>query len=264
MSTVLPDSGQAQNRLIFRWPERRASLVLPIIFMLSVAAHGLAFYLFQVSYPPTVFISPPPAQITLLTPSTPENRTFLAWLDSQDPALPKKPQDINPSGLGEIHYLSSYTTPNTLPKTPEEMPGALAYPPAKSSLELLSPKRVRRELPLKSVASSLSFSKELKVRAPQDTAPIRLSSRSGASLQTSLFLIGVNGYGQIVYSFLQSSCGDRQVDNEAEQLLLQREFKRQAASDALVWGFATFTWGAEAFAVAPPAASATPQNGAVN
>ena len=103
-------------RLIFRWPERTASLLFPGLLILSVAIHTFAFFIFQVVYPPTVASAPPRAQVTLLTPGTPHSDALLRWVEAQDPATAGRIQEIAPKGLEEIRYTPSYEAARMPPR----------------------------------------------------------------------------------------------------------------------------------------------------
>ena len=248
------------GKLIFRWPERSASLVLPSLFVLSVAVHALAFYLFQVVYPPTVSIAPPPAQVTLLNASTPENRALLRWVDAQNPAKNDSIQDLTPPGLGDVYYTPSYATAQTSPKPVEHLPEAVAFPTVWDSLALSSPPAEEPYFTPKTVPSSLAFSENLQSRDLNPGAPITLASKTSANLKPSQFLIGVSDRGEIRFCFLQASSDDPAIDREGESILRQRDFRPVGAgSDVLSWGFATFTWGAQVFKPAGgfPASSAS-------
>ncbi len=244
------------HRLIFRWPERSASFVLPTLFVLSVAAHALTFYVFQVVYPPTVSIAPPPAQVTLLTPSNPQNEALLRWIDAQDPANARAMEEALPPGLGEIHYTPSYATVHTLPKPVEHEQEPTAFPPAHDPLELIAPAVAHTEKPFPAVHSSLSFSETLRGRDAAPGAPVTVLARSSTSLPPSVFLVGISDRGEVRYCFLQEGSGHRAIDTEAEELLRKHDFKRVEGAPPLTWGFATFIWGADAFA--PPSVPGEP------
>ena len=86
MNSVVSES--ATEPLIFSWESPRGEkLAITLFLALSVAAHAFCFYVFQIVYPPTVSLLPPPARVTLITPASEEGRTLLRWIDSEDPAL---------------------------------------------------------------------------------------------------------------------------------------------------------------------------------
>jgi len=95
----------------------------------------------------------------------------------------------------------------------------------------------------------------LRVRDTTPGAPLALPTKSRSNLRPTVFLVGVGGRGEVLYCFLQTgndglSSGDPAMDKQAEALLLEHAFSH--SETPLEWGFATFTWGAEAYAQAPP------------
>src|SRR5437868_12335773 len=78
----------AAEPLLFSWdsPERRRAM-LAVFLVLSLVAHALCFYVFQIVYPTPVSVLPPPARITFITPDSEEGRTLLRWIDAEDPAV---------------------------------------------------------------------------------------------------------------------------------------------------------------------------------
>ena len=78
----------APGGLLFRWERpRRRHFAIAGFLLASAALHALCFYLFQVVYPPAISLLPPPAQVSVIAPTSDEARTFLNWLDAEDPAL---------------------------------------------------------------------------------------------------------------------------------------------------------------------------------
>ena len=253
-------------RLVFRWPERTVSLLLPALFVLSVAVHALAFYVFQVVYPPEVASAPPPAQVTLLTGDTPEGATLLQWVQAQDPAMAARVQEVTPAGLGEILYNPSYATVHTRPLETEAPVQQIGFPSAHNLLEFSESKVPAPETPPRTVASTLSFSETLRARdAAPGTAPV-ITPKPSPNLRPTVFLVGIDDRGEVRYCFLlepgggDPSSGDHEVDKQAEALLRQHGFTH--SETPLEWGFATFSWGAEAYTTQPvqplPKASEVP------
>jgi len=86
MNSLTLDS--VTETLLFDWDSPRGRKVAITIFLaLSFVGHALCFYIFQIVYPPTIALLPPPARVTLITPASEEGRTLLRWIDSEDPAL---------------------------------------------------------------------------------------------------------------------------------------------------------------------------------
>jgi len=61
--------------------------------LLSAALHACGFFLFQIIYPRAAHIGPPPVQVGLITPGTPEADALLRWIDSKDPARAAAPTE---------------------------------------------------------------------------------------------------------------------------------------------------------------------------
>ena len=246
-------------RLVFRWPERSASLLLPAFLLLSLVVHAFAFFLFQVAYPPTVSLSPPPAQVTLITPDQPESAAFLRWVQAQDPAIAASVEEVAPpSGLGKRLYRPSYATARSYPMEVEPPQTSPGFPAARS---LLDPRdaptaAATSPAPRPAVATSLTFSRGLNARDAAPGAPLALATPSRANLRPTVFLVGIGAKGEVRYCVPQAgsegaSSGDPQVDAQAEILLRAHPFSPSPIP--LQWGFATFTWGAQAYASAAPA-----------
>lgn len=237
-------------RLVFRWPERTSSLLLPLLFIISVAIHGVALYIFQVQYPPTVVSAPPPAQVMLLTGDTPQGAALLKWVEARDPATAARGMSPPPPAIQEIRYEPSYATVQVQPLEPEPAAEPMTLPSAHTLLDWTCQ---REALPIpeppKRVVSSLRFSEKLRARDAAPGAPLNLAVRSGVNLHRAVFLTAVSGRGEVRYCFLQEQSGDAAMDAEAERLLRDHPF---APSDTpLEWGYSVFTWGAEAYAPQP-------------
>jgi hypothetical protein len=238
--------------LVFRWPERSASFVLPSLFLASVAAHALAFYVFQVIYP-APSVSPPSAQITFLAPSSPESKELLRWVSARDPAAAEILQEVVPPGLGEISYTPSYAKAQSLPKPVEAAEESIPFPPARDSLALMAPASPRVASPHQGVQSSVAFSESLRKRDAAPQPEIVFAGKSSTSLKPAKFLVGIDDRGAVRFAFLQEEgSGDTDIDKEAEEQLDLLRFKSTEANAPLNWGFVTFTCGADAFAPVPP------------
>src|SRR5262245_26698609 len=86
MNSVTSDS--AAEPLLFGWDSpRQQKAVLATFLVLSLVAHALCFYVFQIVYPTPVALLPPPARVTFIAPDSEEGRTLLRWIDAEDPAL---------------------------------------------------------------------------------------------------------------------------------------------------------------------------------
>src|SRR5882757_956321 len=102
----------ATESLLFTWdsPRRRRAAFLAFL-ALSLLAHAVCFYIFQVVYPPTVTLLPPPARVALITPASEEGRTLLRWIDAEDPALAfttQRPPEARLRALPKVEHIPSY------------------------------------------------------------------------------------------------------------------------------------------------------------
>src|SRR5881227_2984414 len=111
MNISLP--GFATEPLLFSWePPRRRKVAITAFLALSLGGHALCFYIFQIVYPPTVALLPPPARVSLITPASEEGRTLLRWIDAEDPALAfttQRPPEARLHALPKAEHLPSYS-----------------------------------------------------------------------------------------------------------------------------------------------------------
>src|SRR5881227_4436567 len=98
--------------LLFSWePPRRRRAAITAFVALSLIAHALCFYIFQIVYPPTVSLLPPPARVSVITSNSEEGRTLLRWVDSEDPALAfttQRPAEVRLRALSKVEHIPSY------------------------------------------------------------------------------------------------------------------------------------------------------------
>lgn len=249
----------SRDGLLFEWPlHGKNFLVSPKFLFVSLFLHALGFYLFQVAYSPNVSITPPPAMVSLLMPTTPENRALLQWIAAEDPAAIAMPHDALPAQLLDSSYKPSFAQARSLPRMPVEQSAVVVYPPAQDVLPFIQSVMVPTGKPPVSVPvpqNEIRFTDTLAKRTPATAQPVHLSAKSSADLQPASFLASVAPDGAVVYVFLQKSSGDTAMDHEAEVHLARMKFT--ATDGALEWGTATFFWGSEAFENRPTSA---PQN----
>ena len=86
-------SAAARESAAFSGPGDRASSPGPFSGSSSSppASMRSASIIFQIVYPPAAHVGPPPVQVGLLVPGTPEADAILRWIDSEDPALAAEP-----------------------------------------------------------------------------------------------------------------------------------------------------------------------------
>src|SRR5256884_143707 len=149
---------------LFSWDSPRGRRVaITIFFVFSFIGHALCFYIFQIVYPPTVALLPPPARLSLITPDSEEGRTLLRWIDAEDPALAfttRRPQETKLRALPKAEHVPSYSavepTLKNIPPLERDLripscqpPGAVHFARQKPALRITVTK------------TALSFSKEL-------------------------------------------------------------------------------------------------------
>lgn len=238
----------AGSGLTFHWPDERAvSFILPGFIALSFFAHAVSFYIFQITYPPSAHIVPPPAQVSLLAAGSPANDALLRWIEAEDPALITKTSEVTPAHILDVPYVPSFAEVRTQPQITADPTPSLAYPAALSPSALIA-SAVAEPAALETDTGPrptlIHYSSSLAHR-PITQSPLIAFHTSLTELHPTRFMIGVTDRGEVRYLFLQSSSGDKSIDEQAEAHLRQTEFAH--ADEPLVWGMAIFSWGADAF-----------------
>src|SRR5436190_4442899 len=104
----------AAEPLLFTWDSPRGQrMTLAAFLVLSLVAHALCFYVFQIVYPAPVALLPPPARITFIAPDSEEGRTLLRWIDAEDPAVAFTTHPAPGARLGTLpmaEHMQSYYT----------------------------------------------------------------------------------------------------------------------------------------------------------
>lgn len=251
---------QPHGQLLFHWerPRRRRLAILGFIGA-SLGLHALCFYLFQVIYPPAISLLPPPARVSVIAPTSPEARSFLNWLNAEDPALASQTQ--RPAGAREYqlpklaHVPSYLTVPPQLKELPPqkaERIEAVAMPPAPVETTTASPPASPITAP-----SAIRFSDSLSGRtATMPMLAFHASSREAP--QTALFRIAVDASGVVRYCLLEQSSGDTALDEQARKNLALARFgpAENLPNDKLTWATATIEFGTDV--ALPPATEPAP------
>ena len=265
MNSVAPEIGA--EPLLFSWDSaRRQGAMLAPFLVLSLLAHALCFYIFQIVYPTPVALLPPPARITFIGPDSEEGRTLLRWIDAEDPAVAFTTQLAPGARAGDLPktgHLPSYSRvepilkelPLLKPdlKIPSSRPPGAVYPGARKTAAVKDAPR-----------TNISFSEELdQFRAP--TLPLAgFASSNEETPETIRFRVAVNDFGEIRYCFAINSSGDPALDEQARLQLVRSRFSQTKQvgnkhDSALVWGMATIEWGSDvARPQQTPAAAVTP------
>ncbi len=241
---------QPEGALLFHWePPRRRKYAIAGFLFASLGLHALCFYLFQVVYPPTISLLPPPARVTVIAPTSDEARTFLNWLDAEDPALASQTQrspEARAFQLPKVPHVPSY---QSVPPRLKEMPalvtrrsGPSAMPPAPVPLAPPAPAPPPVQVP-----STVIFSDGLR-ELPVTVPPLQFRSTLRDAPESTRFRVAVDASGVVRYAFLEQSSGDPALDEEARRDLALCRFE-MAPTDpekaALTWATATFEYGTD-------------------
>src|SRR4029078_12463646 len=87
--------------------------MLAVLVVLSLMAHALCFYIFQIVYPAPVALLPPPGLVTFLAADCEEALTLVRWIDAEDPAVAFTTDPAPGARLGALpktEHLPSYST----------------------------------------------------------------------------------------------------------------------------------------------------------
>jgi hypothetical protein len=263
MNSVIPES--VAEPLLFSWDSTRGRKVAITFFLvLSFAGHALCFYIFQIVYPPTVALLPPPARVSLITPESEEGRTLLRWIDAEDPALAfttRRPPDATFRALPKTQHVPSYSsiepTLKDIPSLQRDLRIPSCNPP--DAVRIV---RQQSALPTRVVATSISFSNEFAVFGAPTLPELNFASNE-ATPQTIRFWVAVNKLGEIRYCLPLNSSGDTALDEQAWSYLVRCRFPQNIAEagkleSLLVWGIATIQWGTDIARPQPPAGAVKP------
>ena len=239
----------SESPLTFHWPGAQGfPFVLFVCVVVSLLAHAGTFFLFQVVYPQRVTIPQPAPRVSLLMPSSPENIALLRWIEAEDPALVASDNSVTPAAMPEVRYRPSYAAPRTAPLgVPAEKPDAVRFPPA---MDRLTPADIAASATAPPATSAprptiVSFSGTLAARPLTGRPALIFAQHAIAPAAPTGLLVGVNGEGEIRYIFLQQSSGDPTLDDLAASHLRHLTFA--PAKAPVIWAFATFVWGSDAF-----------------
>lgn len=257
----------ATEELLFSWDSPRRRRVVIVAFVaLSLLAHAVCFYIFQVVYPPTVTLLPPPARVALITPASEEGRTLLRWIDAEDPSVAfttHRPPEARLRALPKVEHVPSY---HAMEPTLKELPPleVNSRAPESQPPDAVPFVRRKRASVASPVPTSVSFSSELDSFGVATLPALKFVASTGETPEAIRFRVGVSSLGEIRYCFPMNSSGDPELDEQARLYLARCRFSRSAPGDAsanavLTWGIATIEWGSDiARPQARQPASATP------
>ncbi len=262
-----PDLELATEPLLFSWDSPRIKKIALLVFLaLSLLAHAVCFYIFQVVYPPTVTLLPPPARVALITSSSEEGRTLLRWIDAEDPAVAfttHRPPEARLRALPKVEHVPSYQalepTLKELPpfevdsRVPDSQPPGPAPFVHRQSAPAAAP-----------VSTSVSFSNELDGLEVTTSPALKFVAATAEAPEAIRFRVAISELGEIRYCFPMNSSGDPELDDQARVYLARCRFSQRApgggkSETPLTWGIATIEWGNDI--IRPPVkqpGSATP------
>ena len=236
--------------LLFNWePPRQRRLAIGAFLLLSLLGHAFCFYLFQIVYPPTVALLPPPAHMSLIPANTEEGRTLLRWIDAENPALAfatQRPPESRLRALPKLNHVPSYLA---------NAPALRELPPPIVDLRMPSsqppgPVPIAREAapPSGRTPTTVSFSDEFAAfGAPNSPTPSFILSTSEPP-QAIRFRVALGPRGDVRYCFPLNTSGDAALDEQARRYLAlcrfpPRSTMAEQADHSLVWGIATVEFG---------------------
>ena len=243
----------ATESLLFTWdsPRRRRAAFLAFL-ALSLLAHAVCFYIFQVVYPPTVTLLPPPARVALITPASEEGRTLLRWIDAEDPAVAfttHRPPEARLRALPKVEHVPSYHAMEPvlkeLPPLEVNARAPDSQPPA--AVPFMHQKTAAAAGP---IPTSVSFSNELDAFGPATLPELKFVASNSETPEAIRFRVAVSRLGEIRYCFPMNSSGDPELDEQARLYLTRCRFSRSdrgggKPDTALTWGIATIAWGSD-------------------
>jgi hypothetical protein len=257
----------AAEPLLFSWDSPRGQkAVLASFLLLSLVAHALCFYVFQIVYPTPVAVLPPPARVTFIALDSDEGRTLLHWIDAEDPALAfttLPPPGARLGAFPTVEHVPSYSALEPILKDLPALKPDLRIPSSRPPGAVRS--LARKAVPaIASGRTSISFSKDLDQFGVPSLPQSRFVASNKEAPQTLRFRVAVNEFGEIRYCFPIDSSGDPALDEQARLQVIRSRFppNRETGrnpSASLVWGIATIQWGNDV--VRPqqvPSASVTP------
>jgi hypothetical protein len=244
-------SQSAAEPLIFSWDSPRGEkLAITIFLALSLVAHALCFYIFQIVYPPTVAFLPPPARVALIAPASEEGRTLLRWIDAEDPGLAfttRRPEETRLRALPKAEHVPSYSTIEPTLKNIPPLERDLRIPSCQSP-GAVQFARHKTATPISVAKTSVSFSNELKVFGAPILPEPAFAASNEEMPEAIRFHVAVSELGEVRYCFLINSSGDSALDELARLYVKRCRFPQNTANAGkadsfLVWGTATIVWG---------------------
>jgi len=244
----------AAEPLLFSWDSpRRQRTMLAAFLVLSLVAHALCFYVFQIVYPTPVALLPPPARVTFIAADSGEGRTLLRWIDAEDPAVAFTTHPVPGARLAVLpttEHLPSYSSIEPILKDLPPLKPDLRIPSSRSPGAVQSAARSKPASARGIVRTYVSFSKELDQFGTATLPPSGFAASNEETPETLRFRVAVNDLGEIRYCFQINSSGDPALDEQARLQIVRIRFSQSRQTNnksdsALVWGMATIQWGSD-------------------
>jgi hypothetical protein len=253
MNASVLGSATEATPLLFDWePPGRRKVAITAFLAASLIAHAFCFYLFQIVYPPTVALLPPPARVSLISPNSEEGRTLLRWVEAEDPALAfstQRPPEARVHALPKMDHVPSYvaTEPALKEVPPAEVDLRIPTSQPPSAVPIFHPQSVAAT---SATPTTVSFSKEFDALGIPSFPTLKFTASNNEPAQSVRFRIAVGPQREIRYCFPLNSSGDPALDEQARHYLMLCRFSERPTVGAnngqpLIWGMATVEWGSD-------------------
>ena len=257
MSASTSSARTAIAPLIFSWaPPRKRRRALIVFLLLSFLLHALCFYVFQIVYPPTVALLPPPARMTLISPDNPESLALLRWVEAEDPALatttqrtPEAKSFILPPTEHRPFYATHQPKLRTLPPIAPDLsvPTSAGVGPVRPSQVKGSTTGLTRK--------TMALFADLPPGLGEPIFPdfeFRLTRPDAPA--NARFRVAIDRGGAVRFCFLIESSGDPALDEQGRNFLQLCRFKSPSPTGSnenaaptnatgLFWTATTILWG---------------------
>jgi hypothetical protein len=259
-STVAP--------LVFSWaPPRKRRRTLIVFLILSLLLHALCFYIFQIVYPPTVALMPPPARVTLISPDDPESLALLRWAEAEDPALTTTTQRLPETKsfvLPPVQHRPSYASHQPKLKTLPPLLPDLSIPSSAATGPVRLPRmKANASAPGPTRKTTANFADLSPALGEPVFADFKFRLTRPDAPANARFRVAIDQRGAIRFCFLIESSGDPALDEQARNFLQLCRLKTQGDSPmtngtALFWTTATILWGNDLAPSSSPSANSSP------
>ncbi|MEO8205131.1 MAG: hypothetical protein ABI615_03060 [Chthoniobacterales bacterium] len=229
----------------FAWlPRRNVQLILPACFIFAALIHVGVLFLFDVVYPQGKSARPRPAEISVLSPGTPEYEKIAAWLTANDPAL------LSATHVSEADIEQLLKTPYrpTFDSTTIHLQPSPPLYTAPAAAEVILPQDIVSNVVVDSEENAsvgqptLTTQVEFRGGLARQATNLPPAPPSAQSAEPAEFSIGLLPGGQIGFIFLKKGSGSADLDQKATEYLQNLELPKND-SGKIRWGVVVFHWG---------------------